>query len=164
MCFYFYGVKLSIIKKLAMKKFLVIMYLSAAALSSFARNNLNINEKIVRNFKETYPNAIQVTWMEYPETYSVYFVEDGIKVNIIFNKDGSFVSSVRYYKEDYLPYYLLAEIRKKYPSKKVYSVSELTSPGTITYFIKLEDAKTWVTIKMDSEGNINLVEKLNKQS
>jgi uncharacterized protein YkuJ len=147
-----------------MKKLFLILYLSAAALSSSARTVWLINEKIVRNFKETYPKAIQVSWMEYPETYAVYFVEDGIKVNIIFNKDGSFVSSVRYYKEDYLPYYLLAEIRKKYPSKKVYSVSELTSPGTITYFIKLEDAKTWVTIQMDSEGNMNVVEKFNKQS
>jgi hypothetical protein len=147
-----------------MKKFLFIIYLSAASISSFARATWNINEKIVRNFKEIYPNAVQVSWMEYPETYAVYFVEDGIKVNIIFDKDGGFVSSVRYYKEDYLPYYLLAEIKRKYPSKKVYSVSELTSPGTITYFIKLEDPKTWTTIKMDSEGNMNLVEKLNKPS
>jgi hypothetical protein len=147
-----------------MKKFFFVMYLSAATLSSSARTTWNINEKIVRNFKEIYPNAAQVNWMEYPETYAVYFVEDGIKVNIVFNKDGGFVSSVRYYKEDYLPYYLLAEVKRKYPTKKIYSVSELTSPGTITYFIKLEDAKTWLTIKMDSEGNMNQVEKLNKQS
>jgi hypothetical protein len=147
-----------------MKKLLFILYLSSAALSSSAVTSRNINDKIVRNFKETYPNAIQVSWMEYPETYAVYFVQDGIKVNIIFNKDGSFVSSVRYYKEDFLPYYLLDDIRKKYSSKKVYSVSELTTPGTITYFIKLEDARTWLTIKMDSEGNMNVVEKLNKQS
>jgi hypothetical protein len=161
---YFYGINYLLTKILAMKKFVVLFFLIATGLSSSARPVSNINEKIVRNFKETYPNAIQVSWMEYPETYAVYFVEDGIKVNIIFNKDGSFVSSVRYYKEDYLPYYLLAEIRKRYPAKQVYSVSELTSPGTISYFIKLQDAKTWMTIKLDSEGNIYPVEKFNKAS
>jgi hypothetical protein len=147
-----------------MKKFLVILFFSAAGYSSTAKPTVAINEKIVQNFKEIYPNAIQVSWMEYPETYVVYFVENGMKINIIFNKDGSFVSSVRYYKEEYLPYYLLAEIRKKYPLKKVYSVSELTTPGAISYFIKLEDEKSWITIKMDSEGTINVVEKFNKAS
>jgi hypothetical protein len=147
-----------------MKKFLFILFLTATGFSSTARPVLSINEKIVRTFKETYPDALQVSWIEYPETYAVYFVQDGIKVHIIFNKDGSFVSSVRYYKEDYLPYYLLAEIRKKYPLKKVYSVSELTSPGMISYFIRLEDSRTWMTIKLDSEGNIFPVEKFNKAS
>jgi len=145
-----------------MKKILFILYLAATGPTVSAHPVRDINEKIVRNFKETYPDAVQVSWMEFPETYAVYFVEGGIKVNIIFNKDGSFVSSLRYYKEDYLPYYLLAEIRKKYPLKKVYSITELTSPGTISYFVKLEDAKAWLTIKLDSEGNINVVEKLNK--
>lgn len=147
-----------------MKKFLVILFLTAAGYRSTARPVEIINEKIVQNFKEIYPNALQVSWLEYPDTYAVYFMENGIKINIIFNKDGSFVSSSRYYKEEYLPYYLLAEIKKRYPLKKVYGISELTSPGAISYFIKLEDTKNWLTIKMDSEGNINVVEKLNKAS
>ena len=136
-----------------MKKLLVILFFTAVGYSATAGPKININEKIVRHFKEIYPNALQVSWMEYPETYAVYFVQNGIKINIIFDKDGSFISSTRYYKEEYLPYYLLAELKKKYPSKKVYGISELTSPGTISYFIKLEDAEYWMTIKMDSEGN-----------
>jgi hypothetical protein len=147
-----------------MKKLLFVGYLVIAGISTSAHPLRGINEKIVQNFKETYPNAIQVSWVEYPETYAVYFVEGGIKVNIIFSKDGSFVSSVRYYKEDYLPYYLLAEIKDKYPLKKIYSIEELSSTRTISYFVKLEDAKTWITIKLDSEGNISLVEKFNKAS
>ena len=63
-----------------------------------------------------------------------------------------------------MPYSLLTEIREKYHLKKVYSVSELTSPGAISYFIKLEDAKSWITIKMDNEGTMNVVEKFNKAS
>lgn len=147
-----------------MKKFLFIFYLAAAGLSTSAHPGREINENIVRKFKEIYPNAIQISWVEYAETYVVYFMEGEIKVSIIFNKDGSFVSSVRYYQQEYLPYYLLAEIKKKYPLKKVYSVAEMTSPGTISYFVKLENAKTWLTIKLDSEGNITLVEKFNKAS
>jgi hypothetical protein len=160
--FYFYGVNFLFIKNYTMKKFLVMLFLVAAGYHLAEGRSVPINEKIVMNFKEIYPNAMQVSWIENPETYTVYFVENGIKVNIIFNRDGSFVSSARYYKEEYLPYYLLAEIRKKYPSKKVYGVSEMTTPGMISYFVKLEDAKSWITIKMDSEGNMKLVEKFKK--
>ena len=42
-----------------MKKFLVILFLTAAGYSSTARPVEIINEKIVQNFKEIYPNAFR---------------------------------------------------------------------------------------------------------
>jgi hypothetical protein len=144
-----------------MKKFLFIISFLIAGLSSMAAVK-NINEKLVQAFRETYPNAVQVSWKEYPETYAVYFAEEGIKATIIFKKDGTFLRSTRYYKEAFLPFYLVAAIREKFPEERIYGVTEITSPSSIEYFIKLEAAKTWKTIKLDSEGNIRLVEKLQK--
>jgi hypothetical protein len=149
------------IKSITMKKLLIVIYFLMAAFSSIASVR-NINEKLVQAFRETYPNAVQVSWKEYPETYAVYFAEEGIKATIIFKKDGSFVSSTRYYGEEYLPYYLVAAIREKYPEKKIYGVTEMSSPSGVDYYIKLEDANKWVTLKIDSEGNIRLVEKFKK--
>jgi hypothetical protein len=144
-----------------MKKFLFLIYFLMVGFSLMATVR-NINEKLVQSFRETYPNAVQVNWKEYPDTYAVYFVEGGIKATIIFNKDGTFVSSTRYYMEEYLPYYLVASIREKYPEKKIYCVPEISSPSNIDFYIKLEDAKTWMTIKLDSEGNIRVLEKFRK--
>ena len=145
-----------------MKKYLIVVLLLVAGFNSIAHPVKNINENLIRTFKETYPNAVQVSWKEYSETYVVYFVQEGIRVNLIFKKDGSFVSSLRYYKEEYLPYYLLAHVRGKYPEKKLYSVTEISSPNSIEYFIKLEDAKNWITLKVDSDGNMKEVEKFRK--
>ena len=144
-----------------MKKFLFIIYFLIAGFSSMATVK-SVNEKLIESFRETYPNAVQVSWKEYPETYAVYFAEEGIKATIVFQKDGTFLKSTRYYKEEFLPYYLVAVIRGKFPAERIYGITEITTPYSIEYFIKLEDAQNWRTIRVDSEGNIRVVEKFKK--
>jgi hypothetical protein len=144
-----------------MKKILIAAILVISGLGSLAAGK-SINEKILQIFRESYPNAVKVSWLEYPETYLVYFEEESVKSNIIFSKDGSFIRATRYYKEEYLPYYLAAAIHGKFPGKKIYSVTEVSTPDNIEYYVKLEDDKNWVTIKLDSEANIRLLEKLRK--
>jgi hypothetical protein len=144
-----------------MKKYLIIASFLIAGLSSTAAAG-NVNEKLVQAFRETYPNAVQVNWKEYPETYAVYFAEEGIRATIIFKKDGSFLKSTRYYKEEFLPFYLVAVIREKFPEEKIFGITEISSSSSIEYFIKLEGAKSWRTIQVESDGTIRTVEKFKK--
>lgn len=144
-----------------MKKFLLISSFLIAGFSSIAASN-TIDEKLIRSFRQTYPNAVQVSWTEYPETNVVYFAEAGVRATIIYKKDGTLLKAIRYYKEANLPYYLVDAIREKYPEKKIYSVTEISTSFNIGYFIKLEDAKTWMTIQMDSDGISKVIEKFRK--
>jgi hypothetical protein len=146
-----------------MKKYLFIIYFLIAGLSAGAAVS-TINEKLIQSFNESYPHAVRVNWLEFPETYAVNFEEAGVKSTIHYNKDGSFLSATRYYAEEKLPYYLIASLKEKFPGKKIYCVTELSNPYEITYFIKLEDAKTWRTVKADSDGNFIVIEKFNKAS
>ncbi len=144
-----------------MKKILFAAVLVLAGFGSMAAGK-SINEKLVQRFRETYPNAVQVSWLEYPESYTVYFEEKDIKENIIFSKDATFIRSTRYYTEEYLPFSLVTAIHEKFPKMKIYGVTEVSTPDSIEYYIKLEDAKTWITIKLDSEANITRLEKFRK--
>jgi hypothetical protein len=144
-----------------MKKILFTAILLISGFVSMAAGRV-INEKLVQTFRETYPNAIEISWLEYSDSYSVNFKEGEIRATIIFNRDGRFLRSTRYYTEKYLPYYLIAAIHEKYPGKKIYSVSEISTSGEIHYYIKLEDAKTWMTIKVDSDEYIRVLEKFRK--
>ena len=144
-----------------MKKILIAAILVISGLGSMAAGK-SINEKLLQIFRETYPNAVKVSWLEYPETYLVYFEEEGVKANIIFNQDGTFIRATRYYTEEYLPYYLAAAIRGKFPKMKIYGVTEVSTPDNIEYYVKLEDDKNWVTIKLDSAANITRLEKFRK--
>ncbi|HEV3222738.1 MAG TPA: hypothetical protein VGZ90_07660 [Puia sp.] len=144
-----------------MKKILFAALLVIIGFGSMAAFN-PVRENLVQKFTELYPDAVQVTWIENSETYTVSFLEKGIRSTIIFASDGHLIRATRYYTVDYLPYYLVEAIRERYHDKKIYSVTEISYPGNIDYYIKLEDAKTWTTIKLDSEGDIKVLDKYRK--
>ena len=144
-----------------MKKILFAAFLVISGFGTMAAAR-SINEKLVQIFRQTYPDAVDVSWLEYPETYAVSFKEGDERSIIIFSKDGTFLRATRYYDEKYLPYYLVAAIHGKYPAKKIYGVIEVSTPENIDYFIKLEDAKTWMTIQVSSDGSIKAIENFKK--
>jgi hypothetical protein len=145
-----------------MKKYFALFYALVIGLNSFAFKPRNIDEKLLQFFKETFPRAENVIWKELEDSYVVNFIEDGIRINIIYDKDGSFYKSTRYYLEQNLPYYLLINIQKKYPNHKIFGVTEVSTISEIEYYVKLENAKIWVTLEVDSQGNISVVEKFRK--
>jgi hypothetical protein len=146
-----------------MKKLFVLAYTLMIGASSFAYSGIAVNEKLLRTFKERYPNAEQVSWTELPGSYTVNFIEDGVRSHIVYDRDGGVIRSTRYYKEQTLPYYLRVTIKKKYPKKRIFAITEISTPDGIEYFVKLEDADVWLTILLDDEGELGVVENLRKK-
>lgn len=124
----------------------------------------SINEKLLKSFKRTFPNAQEVKWIEQQDKYTVNFKEDGILNKIDYDKDGNFLSSIRYYSEKNLPVNILVKLQKKYPTKKIFGVTEMNNDSNLEYYIKLEDEKSWMTVKSDSDANLQVTEKYNKAS
>ncbi|HEX6182209.1 MAG TPA: hypothetical protein VFZ47_13240 [Chitinophagaceae bacterium] len=122
----------------------------------------NVNEKVLRAFQETFPIVNEVKWKEYANYYTVSFKQHSIQTEVRYDKDGNFLSSLRYYKEDMLPLSVLHQIKKKYSTKSIFGVTELIVGSDVAYFIKLEDEKTWLTVKADQQGNLSVYEKLRK--
>ena len=122
----------------------------------------NVNEKVLRAFQETFPIVNEVKWKEYANYYTVSFKQHSIQTEVRYDKDGNFLSSLRYYKEDMLPLSVLHQIKKKYSTKSIFGVTELIVGSDVAYFIKLEDEKSWLTIKADQQGNLSVYEKLRK--
>lgn len=146
-----------------MKK-IIITAISMLALSAgiFARD-IEVNEKVLKSFKESFPKAEQVTWQEYVDAYVVNFTALGIKERITYDKEGNFVSATRYYLQENLPANIIYKLKKNYPGQNVYGVTEITTETQVQYYVKLEDKTNWTTIKSDESGNLELVEKFKKQ-
>lgn len=140
---------------------LCLLALSAGV---FANGKADIDGKTLQLFKQTFPNAEQVKWTEQAEKNTVNFKDDGILTKIDYDKDGNFISSVRYYTEKNLPINVLCKLQKKYGDKKVSGVTEMTTDNSVEYYIKLEDDKYWTTVKSNSDGNFQVVEKYKKAS
>ena len=145
-----------------MKKFVFIISFLLVGYSSIANTFSHINENLIRSFRETYPNAAEVTWREAGDTYTVFFTDEGVRSSLVFKKTGEFLSSIRYYNEDHLPYYLVAVVKGKFPGKKIYGVTEVSSKSRVQYFLKLQDSNSWMTVELNSKGTTHVRELFSK--
>jgi hypothetical protein len=127
-------------------------------------SDITINEKLLQTFKQTFPDAEQVKWMEAEDKYTVNFKEKGILTKIEYDKEGNFLSSLRYYTEKNLPVNILCRLQKKYADKKVFGVTEMATETSVEYYIKLEDDNSWMTVRSGVDGNLQVVEKYKKAS
>ncbi len=122
----------------------------------------SISEKLMKSFQKTFPDAEQVKWVEQENQYTVNFRQNGNLTRVVYDKDGNFLSSLRYYKEKGLPVSILCRLQKKYADKKVFGVTELTTENSVEYYIKLEDDNNWITVRSTVDGNLQVVEKYKK--
>lgn len=121
-----------------------------------------ISDKLLQAFKHTFPDAREVKWVEQADKFTVNFKQGDILTKVEYDKDGNFLNSLRYYSEKNLPVNILCRLQKKYADKSVFGVTEVTNESSVEYYIKMEDAKNWVTVHSDSEGNMRIVEKYGK--
>jgi hypothetical protein len=145
--------------------FALFIFASAITFSagSFAGNNREVNEKVIKAFSQTFPLAENVKWQEFTNRYMVHFEEGNIRSIVNYDNDGNFLSAIRYYYAENLPLNILCKIRKKYTDKKIFGVTEITKEDNVEYYIKLEDDQNWTTVKSDSGGLLEIVEKFKKQ-
>jgi hypothetical protein len=120
------------------------------------------NEKVLKSFESTFSSPKEVKWYEHADYYEVSFVQSEIRATVKYDLDGNFMSSTRYYKEQQLPTNILCKLKKKYADKTIFGVTELTSNDEVNYYIKLEDSKNWITIKVNGNGQMEVFEKYKK--
>lgn len=120
------------------------------------------NDKVLKSFKATFSSPQEVKWYEHKDYYEVSFLQAEVRANVKYDLEGNFMSATRYYKEQQLHTHILFKLKKRYPGKKIFGITELTNNEEINYYIKLEDDKNWVTVKVSSNGQMELYEKYRK--
>ncbi|MEJ7736212.1 MAG: hypothetical protein WKF97_02195 [Chitinophagaceae bacterium] len=120
------------------------------------------NEKVLKIFQATFKSPEEVKWYDHADHFDVSFVQSGIRSNVRYDKDGSFMSSTRYYSEQQLPTNILTKLKNRYSDKKIFGVTEITSSEEINFYVKLEDDKNWTTLKINTNGHIQVYEKYKK--
>ncbi len=124
-----------------------------------------VNEKLVKSFQDAFPLAEKVEWKESGSNYIVYFKEKSVLSEIEYDHDGNFIASDRYYKDaSLLPLHLEWELHKKYANKTIFGITEMNTESETEYYIKLEDNKEWITVKSTSDGLLEVVDRVAKQS
>jgi hypothetical protein len=144
------------------KSVLILVSLLSMSAAVFAYDGVRVSEKLLQSFKQTFPDAEEVKWVEATDKISVNFKDNGIVTKVDYDTDGNFVSSVRYYYEKNLPVNIICKIHKRFADKKVFGVTEMTTDSNVEYYVKLEDEKSWITVKVNSDGTLETLEKFQK--
>src|SRR5215469_4612324 len=149
-------------RRLFPKSLLLACCLLTLSAGAFAATDLNVSDKLLQTFHNTFPDAQQVKWAETEDKYLVNFKQGDILTKVEYDKEGNFLNSLRYYSEKNLPVSILCRLQKRYADKTVFGVTEMTNDASVEYYIKMEDASNWMTVHSDSEGNMRVVEKYKK--
>ena len=80
-----------------MKKFFVLLVSVFIFLTASSNNPVKIDEQLLQSFAAQFPNAQKVVWQELEEAYTVSFVEDEIRVRVVYLRNGALTHFLRYY-------------------------------------------------------------------
>ncbi len=145
-----------------MKKLIFALAMLLGSATIFAITPPEVNEKVLKAFQETFKNPKDVNWHEYENYYEVDFKQDEIKTQVRYDSEGNITGTTRYYFENQLPPHILSNIKKKYPQRSVYGVTEIYAENDLQYYITMEDEKNWYTVKSNPVGNLEQTEKFKK--
>lgn len=145
-----------------MKKLLFALSMLLSSMVIFAATPPEINEKVLKAFQETFVNPQDVNWYEYQNYYEVDFKQDEIKTQVRYDADGNITGTTRYYFEKNLPPHILANLKKRYPQRSVYGVTEIFAENDLQYYITMEDDNNWYIVKSNPVGNLDQTEKYKK--
>ena len=130
-----------------MKKVLAIFCSMMFVAGAYA---FEVNEKVLRSFKETFSSAEEVKWEEYKTYYTVSFVHSGVRSKVNYDKDGKMLGSIRYYAPQMLPLNVYNRLKMEYSKKELFGVTEVTFGTDVTYFVKCRILKTGCSHKKKS--------------
>jgi len=120
------------------------------------------NEKVLKLFNATFNSPQEVKWYDNQDHFGVSFVQDGVITRVKYDKQGNFISSVRYYGKQYLPVNIFCMVTKEFAGKEVYGVTEVANSYEVKYMITLQDDKNLVTAMVNGSGQITQVRKYKK--
>lgn len=141
-----------------MKKILLLSALVLAVSVTYAEPT----GKVLKAFKESFSTAENVKWEENADYYTVYFSHSGIRTTLHYDQEGNVLGSTRYYAPANLPLNIYNRLKKEQAGKELFGVTEVTLGDDLVYFIKLQDSKYWITLKLDAAGNSQVYEKYRK--
>lgn len=137
---------------------LVILF---SATSAFATRLPGVTTKVLKVFRQAFPEVTQTTWYNFDDYYEVFFKTDETSsCRIDYSPEGNVLSTTRYCTGENLSPVIRAKINEKYPGKDIFGITEVSNNDKVTYHIVLKDINYWYNIEADATGSSRLEKKL----
>jgi len=122
-----------------------------------------INVKALKDFKTRFVNSGDATWFTAKYGIVSYFTQDGYTNRIYYDKKGNWVYSLLTYTENKLDRGVRKAVRMNFYDEDITLVKELQTVSGLVYFITLEDKSSIKILKINKEGEMEIMQEMQKQ-
>ncbi|HSZ32084.1 MAG TPA: hypothetical protein VK772_02175 [Puia sp.] len=122
----------------------------------------SVNKKAATDFKDRFGNPAGTRWFSDEEGFTSYFKVDGFTDKVCYDKKGNWKYSTIYYGESKIPKNVRAEVKSIYYDMSIIQVEEVQTLNGKGYVINLEDQTTIRIIKLNEEGEMEIIQEIIK--
>jgi len=137
---------------------------STTTLGTYIPDAKKVNAKAVKDFNTRFAaSGSNATWYTDQNGLVSYFVKDGYGDRAYYDKKGRWQHTLLFYGEDKLPKDIRKLVRSTFFDLSISLVEEVQTNNGNGYVIHLEDKSNIKIIKVNSEGEMSVMQELIKE-
>jgi hypothetical protein len=136
---------------------------SPALMSTYAPDTKNINARAIKDFQSRFNNTANALWFSDQKSFMSYFVKDGYGNRVYYDKKGRWQYSLLFYGENKLSRKIRAIVKSVYFDLAITLVEEVQTYYRTGYVIHLEDKSNIKIVKVNQEGEMEILQEFVKQ-
>jgi hypothetical protein len=136
---------------------------SLSFMGTYVPETKDINVKALKDFQVRYNNIKNAMWFSDQNGFVSYFVQDGFGDRVFYDKKGRWQFSLILHGENGLPYDARASIKSTHFDLAITQVEEVRTIDGVTYIVNLEDKSNIKILKVNREGEIDILLELIKE-
>jgi putative component of toxin-antitoxin plasmid stabilization module len=123
----------------------------------------NTKLRAYKDFQDRFSNVENAIWAFDPKLgYTSYFLRDGYGNRVFYDKKGRWLYSLIFYAENKLPRNIRYQVKSNYFDFTITLVQEVQTHEGIEYVVYLEDKSNILIVKLNSSGDMQIIQELTK--
>lgn len=125
------------------------------------RSGTRVSDQLEKAFEKAFPNAEERQWYKMEKHYLASFMEDDMKTNALFRKNGWLDYYISFGSRDNLPVVVRNQVQQTYKDCVITRAVRVKSEDRDLWIVNLEGMKNFYLVRAE-EGELVEVEKLDK--
>lgn len=121
----------------------------------------SLNKRALKEFNRDFKTESRVFWNSDGRYITAKFSEGVVQTKVMYNSRGHWLGTVKTYYEAQLPREVRSQVKREYFDYSIFGVIEVSTPEGKAYLVRIEDAKTWKTIRL-RDGEMDVYESYTK--
>lgn len=110
-----------------------------------------VSKEIDKAFKKAFPTAVNKQWYQLDKNYLVKFIQNDIKHQALFAKNGFMKYVISYGTENHLPDAIRSKITYAYEAYKITRVANVKEAGRNIWVTNLESLNHLVLVRVEGD-------------